>query len=109
VKLYLGSSFFAEGYFGAGFVSYSSVDAKGSGVSAPVLDQSLAFAWEVGAHVGYKFNVDHGRAPTPQFGLLLGVGYEMWGAPQVNQSTSPGVSAKHVQNLTFDFGFWFGF
>jgi hypothetical protein len=109
VKTALGPQLYAEGHAGVGFVRYPAIDAKGFGVSIPAFDASTAPAWELGAHLGYKFDVSRGRAPTPQFALQFGIAYEHWGAPSVNQSTLSGFSAKAVQNIAFDFGFWFGF
>ncbi len=100
-KAYFGQGFFAEGYLGIGFVSYSAVDASGFGATVPAFDASLAFAFEIGGHIGYKF--------TPKFGVVFGFGYENWGAPQVNQTTLPGQSAKSVENVTIDLGVWFRF
>jgi hypothetical protein len=108
-KTYFGPQLYAEGHAGVGFVRYPAIDARGFGLSIPAFDASTALAWEVGAHLGYKFDVDHGRAPTPQFGVQFGIDYERWGAPSVNQTSAPGLSAKPVQNFAFDFGFWLGF
>ena len=92
----------------AGVVRYGSVGAKGLG-GLPLIDESWALAWEVGAHIGYKFDVDHGKAPTPQLAIQFGIDYERWNGPKFNQSTLPGASARAVQNITFDFGVWLGF
>jgi hypothetical protein len=108
-KVYFTPRLFAEARVGVGVVSYGAVDAKGLGQSVPLFDRSTAVAWEVGGHLGYKFNVDHGRAPTPQLALLFGFSFEQWGAPKVDQATLPGASAKPVQNVALDLGFWFGF
>lgn len=105
-KLYVGSRFLAEAYAGFGVVSYSQVDGHFAGQSISVFEPTSATAFELGAHVIYKLNVDHGRAPTPQFGIMLGVGYEHWGEPD---SALAGTTAKPIENVTFDLGFWFGF
>lgn len=99
-KTYFGQGFFAEGYLGFGFVAYGPVDfTTSSGFSAPLFDSTLAFAFEIGGRIGYKF--------SQKFGVVFGFGYENWGPPDVNQTTLPGESAKTVENITIDLGIWF--
>jgi hypothetical protein len=101
VKVYFGQGFFAEAYFGFGFVEYSATDFSGNGNSFPFTDSSLAFAFEVGGHIGYKF--------SQKFGLIFGFGYENWAAPTFNSTSFPGLNAKAVENVTIDLGIWFRF
>jgi hypothetical protein len=102
-KADLGKSWFAEAYLGIGFVQYSSVDAEGFGVTFPLFEDSIAFAWEIGTHVGYKF--------TPKFGVIAGLGYEVWGAPSLTSDaeTAGFPDPDPVKNVTFDVGIWFRF
>jgi hypothetical protein len=97
-KAYFGKGFFAEAYIGIGFVFYNGVDGTSAVAVTPVIDSSLAFAFELGAHLGYRF--------TQNVGILFGVGYAGWGAPALNQSTFPGGMAQPVENVTIDFGIW---
>jgi len=96
-----GGGWFAEGYVGIGFVAYPDVDTTVGGVSTPVFDSSIAFAFEIGGRFGFRF--------TQQLGVFVGVGYEHWGEPDVNQTTFPGGSAKPVENTILEAGLWFKF
>lgn len=108
----LGKGWFTEGYLGFGFVTYGNVDAEISGAasgSAGFIDSSLAFCWEIGVRVGYKFNADRGRLASPQVGLLFGIGLENWDEPSVDPATFSSGSAKSVESVTIDLGLWVGF
>jgi hypothetical protein len=100
-RAYFGSGWVAEAYLGIGFVAYPHVDATSGGVSTPVFDSSIAFAFEAGGRLGYRF--------TQMFGVFVGVGYEHWNAPDVNQTTFPGGKAKPVENTTVDVGLFLKF
>ena len=101
-KVYFGQGFFGELYLGFGFVDYSAVGISGPGGSLPVWTDSIAFALEVGGHIGYKLD--------QKFALVFGVGYENWGHPGVDQSgPAAGVPQHPIENVTIDLGIWFRF
>ena len=103
-KLALGSDFFAEAYGGLGFAWYSAVDSSSVGVTTPFVESSLAFAWEVGARIGVMFDYHDSL-----LGFVLGVGFEGWGAPEVDRMRFPGFRPRSLGNVTIDFGLWSSF